>query len=139
MKCSFERSKDSQCKRDNRQRSFGASFEKGDHHTRNNLVPALVVKPETRTFEPVLGPKKICRDCQQSHCSDELPSYRTVTQRTEKLKNCCYKCFKKGRQIDECRCKRKYVYYGDLTWNSHDRSLCMKKVSSKTDNVSIGH
>jgi len=78
MKCSLERSKDSQYKRYNRQQSFGASFEKGDNYTRNNPVPELVVKPETRKFEPVLGPKKICRDCQQSHCSDELPSYRTV-------------------------------------------------------------
>jgi len=66
-KSSFERPKDSQFKGDNRQRPFSASFAKGGNHTRNNSVPAFIVKPETKKSVKVLGPKKTCRYCQQSH------------------------------------------------------------------------
>jgi len=81
IKSSFERPKDSQFKGNNRQRPFSASFANGDNHTRNNSVPAFIVKPETKKSVPVLGPKKTCRYCQQSHWSDKSPSYRTVAER----------------------------------------------------------
>jgi len=92
IKSSFERPKNSQFKGDNRQRPFSVSFAKGDSQTRNNSVPAFVVKPETKKSVLLLGPKKTCRYCQQSH-----------------LKNCCYKYLKARHQTDECISTRKCV------------------------------
>ena len=37
-----------------------------------------------------------CRYCDQRHWSEECQKYRTMSERKNQLKDCCFKCLKTG-------------------------------------------
>lgn len=44
-----------------------------------------------------------CRYCEKQHWSDECPTYRTVKERKQQLKDSCFKCLKTGHLANECK------------------------------------
>ena len=66
-----------------------------------------------------------CRYCEKQLWSDECPSFRTVKERKQQLKDSCFKCLKTGHISNECKRGKICVDCGEV--NAHHRSLCPKK------------
>lgn len=71
-----------------------------------------------------------CRYCQNRHWSDECTKYRTLEERKKQLKDCCFKCLKKGHMSKECKTSKTCVHCGAS--NDHHRSLCPKKFPKRS-------
>ncbi|XP_060588499.1 uncharacterized protein LOC132743919 [Ruditapes philippinarum] len=67
----------------------------------------------------------ICHFCKKKHWSDECTIYKTVDERKQRLKGCCYRCLKEGHYVNECVSNRACVYCKEF--NKHHRSLCPKR------------
>ncbi|MCG8034488.1 MAG: DUF1759 domain-containing protein [Candidatus Thiodiazotropha taylori] len=74
-----------------------------------------------------------CRYCENKHWSDECPTYRTVKERKQQLKDSCFKCLKTGHLAKECKRSKVCVHCGEV--NAHHRSLCPKKFKQVTNNT----
>ncbi|KAI5747345.1 hypothetical protein M8J77_013703 [Diaphorina citri] len=72
----------------------------------------------------------ICAYCGEDHYSDQCPTYATVSQRKEKLKNNCHICLKSDHFASECNAD--FPCYHCTKRRAHHRSLCDK--FSRTDN-----
>ena len=68
---------------------------------------------------------EMCRYCSKHHWSDECPTFRTLKDRKQQLKDSCYKCLRIGHLAKECKRSKVCVHCGEA--NSHHRSLCPKK------------
>ena len=66
-----------------------------------------------------------CMYCEKQHWSDECPTFRTVKERKQQLKDSCFKCLKTGHISKECKRGKVCVHCGELS--AHHRSLCPKK------------
>ena len=66
-----------------------------------------------------------CRYCEKQPWSDKCPTYRTVKERKQQLKDSCFNCLKTGHLAKECKRSKICVHCGE--GNAHHRSLCPKK------------
>lgn len=64
--------------------------------TAEALVVNMKQMPVTRHYDQ-------CRYCEKRHWSDECPTYCTIQQRKNRLKDSCYKCLKVGHVSTECK------------------------------------
>ncbi|XP_063540817.1 uncharacterized protein LOC134749726 [Cydia strobilella] len=67
--------------------------------------------------------RKNCIFCEGTHYSNECRKVANLKGRKEKLKDRCYKCFKRGHNASSCRLKKNcYFCKGD-----HNSALCPKQ------------
>ena len=63
-----------------------------------------------------------CHYCSCNHWSDQCTDYKTVDDRKNKLKDCCFLCLKKGHIASKCLYNKTCFHCGRR--NHHHRSLC---------------
>ncbi|XP_065197167.1 uncharacterized protein LOC135828673 [Sycon ciliatum] len=74
-----------------------------------------------------------CHFCKESHFSDECLKYRTVEQRKERVKDQCFRCFRKEHSARDCTITRKCYYCS----GPHHRSLCVTKFGQATSALNV--
>ena len=104
--------------------------QRGDKRASTSIGSAEALVADAKQMSG-LNYLEMCRYCSKHHWSDECPTFRTLKDRKQQLKDSCFKCLRIGHLAKECKRSKVCVHCGKA--NDHHRSLCPKKFKQSND------
>ncbi|XP_060601995.1 uncharacterized protein LOC132755202 [Ruditapes philippinarum] len=102
-----------------------STYYKGPVQKTSTQALVSTSRQQRKPVSTVVHPIKRCRYCNQNHWSDECTTYKTISERKDRIKGSCFRCLKEGHLSLDCKSNKKCVYCDKM--NAHHRSLCPKK------------
>jgi hypothetical protein len=118
---------DRQAKPDNHQAGLmksGSSKQEKLYSTTDSLLN----QERKRNSAKMSSPRCLFCDC--THWSDECPTFKSLTDRKNKVKGRCFVCLRKGHVVQDCNVNKACFHCNQR--KNHHRSLCPRKFTSQS-------